>query len=155
MSIDTVVVRHVRAEELDALLELYAQMESGESPMPAAGRLDDFWRDALANPLLHYLGAEVDGRLAASCILVIVPNLIHGTRPYALIENVVTDQAHRRRGLGTAVLRQALRIAWDADCYKVMLLTGREEPGIHAFYENVGFAKGSKTAFTADAPDRG
>lgn len=62
----------------------------------------------------------------------------------------MTRDAYRRRGIGRRVLRQALSVAWDRDCYKVMLLTGRDEA--HAFYERAGFKKGTKTAFVATPP---
>jgi hypothetical protein len=37
--------------------------------------------------------------------------------------------------------------AWSLGCYKVMLMTGREDA--HAFYEKAGFKAGVKTAFVA------
>jgi GNAT superfamily N-acetyltransferase len=47
------------------------------------------------------------------------------------------------------VLRSALDLAWRLGCYKVMLLTGSKEPGVHRFYERAGFAKDDKTGFIA------
>ena len=155
MSVQEVMVRHIKAGELDALLELYGHLPAQDPPLPSAEEFDGFWDRALANPMLHYLVAEVDHRLVASCLLVIVPNLTRGTRPYGLIENVVTHADYRRRGLGTSVVRQALEVAWEADCYKVMLLTGSDEPGVHAFYRQVGFRKGIRTGFVADPPETG
>ncbi|PIE09852.1 MAG: GNAT family N-acetyltransferase [Rhodobacterales bacterium] len=84
--------------------------------------------------------------IAASCTLIVAPNLSRGGQPWALIENVVTSPSQRRQGLGHAVLRFAIERAWEAGCYKVMLMTGRSDPGIHAFYEGAGFAQ-SKTGF--------
>ena len=54
--------------------------------------------------------------LAASCTLTIIPNLTRNARPYAVIENVVTDPAFRRQGIGHAVLNAAQDAAWNADC---------------------------------------
>jgi GNAT superfamily N-acetyltransferase len=66
-----------------------------------------------------------------------------------LIENVVTHADYRQRGLGTMVLRHALEAAWREGCYKVMLLTGRQDPAVHRFYEKVGFEGGEKTGYIA------
>jgi GNAT superfamily N-acetyltransferase len=66
-----------------------------------------------------------------------------------LIENVVTHPDHRRQGFGGQVLQYALQIAWDQNCYKVMLLTGRKEESTMVFYEKAGFVRGVKTGFIA------
>jgi len=152
MATGDVVVRHIKAAELNDLLALYAHFDPQARPLPSAEQFDGFWDRVLANPMLHYLVAELDHRLVASCMLVIIPNLTRGTRPYGLIENVVTHADYRRRGLGTAVLRHALKIAWDADCYKVLLLTGSDEPGVHEFYRQAGFQKDIRTGFVAASP---
>jgi GNAT superfamily N-acetyltransferase len=101
---------------------------------------------------LRVLVGEVDGRVITSCMLVIVPNLTRGGRPFGLIENVVTDSGHRRQGHGLAILRRALRCAWDAGCYKVMLLTGSKREETLRFYEQAGFRRGVKTGFVALPP---
>jgi hypothetical protein len=43
----------------------------------------------------------------------------------------------------------ALKHAWDRNCYKVMLLTGRKNEGIYRFYESAGFDRHAKQAFLA------
>lgn len=87
--------------------------------------------------------------LVATCTLLIVPNLTRSARPYALIENVVTLSAHRRRGYARAVLQFALARAWQANCYKVMLSTSARSPGVLDFYRRCGFMDGIKTGFIA------
>jgi GNAT superfamily N-acetyltransferase len=96
--------------------------------------------------------AEAAGELVSTCTLVIVPNLTRGARPYGLIENVVTHSRHRRTGLGQAVLSAALKAAWNADCYKVMLATGSRHEETLRFYEKAGFTRGGKTFFEARRP---
>ncbi len=87
--------------------------------------------------------------------MAVIPNLTQGGTPYALIENVVTDAGHRRRGYGQAVLQAAVAAAWEAGCCKVMLLTGAGDPGTLRFYEGCGFER-SKTGFQIRrAPVRG
>ena len=80
----------------------------------------------LNNALSLWIVAVEDEHIVSSCVCVIIPNLTHGQRPYALIENVITDQAYRGRGLAHACLDHAREIARAAGCYKIMLLTGSE-----------------------------
>ncbi|MEM7342850.1 MAG: GNAT family N-acetyltransferase [Chloroflexota bacterium] len=142
-------VRQIRADEFPQLITLYQHLHPDDAPLPEADTLSVLWADILANPLLHYLVIELDQQLVSSCTLAITPNLTRGARPYGLIENVVTHQAYRQRGLGQAVLHKALEIAWQADCYKVMLMTGSKEPGTLRFYEKAGFNREEKTGFIA------
>ena len=78
---------------------------------------------------------------------VIIPNLTHGQRPYAFIENVVTDKDFRKKGYATACLNYAKDIAKRENCYKMMLLTGSKEESTLKFYERAGYNKNDKTAF--------
>jgi Acetyltransferase (GNAT) family. len=80
-------------------------------------------------------------------VLVIIPNLTHGQRPYALIENVITDEAHRNRGIATACLNAAREIALQHRCYKIMLMTGSKKDSTLRFYRKAGYNSEDKTAF--------
>ena len=88
----------------------------------------------------------VDTSMIASCTLIVIPNLTRGGQPYGLIENVVTHADHRRRGYGKQLLQSAVTAAWDADCYKVMLMTGSKKTATLAFYASAGFEQ-NKTGF--------
>ena len=106
----------------------------------------------MAEGLIILVAVLPDGRLVATCSLIIVPNLSRGARPYAIIENVVSDAAHRGQGHGRAVLQAAMRAAREAGCYKVAPATGRPDPAIHRFYESAGLTAGGKTHFEARWP---
>ncbi|MCP4764613.1 MAG: GNAT family N-acetyltransferase, partial [archaeon] len=72
-----------------------------------------------------------------------------GARPFGIIENVITHKEYRNCGYATALLIYTQNIAWDLNCYKVMLLTGSKDPKILNFYDKVGFKRGIKTGFIA------
>jgi ribosomal protein S18 acetylase RimI-like enzyme len=146
-----VEIRNIAAEELPALLELYRHLHETDLPLPGNDQLQQVWRDILDDPKMHCLVADQDGMLVGSCILTIIPNLTRGARPYGVIENVVTHVEHRQRGIGTQLLQHALQIAWEEQCYKVMLMTGSKSEAVHSFYERAGFKKGIKTGFIAVA----
>lgn len=143
------IVRKVRADELPSLLELYRHLHPSDPELPVGADIEALWQRICANPDLHYFGAVVNGVLVATCTLTIIPNLTRSARPYGLIENVVTHPDFRRRGLATLLLRSALQWAWEQDCYKVMLMTGRKDEATLRFYEQAGFRAGVKTGFIA------
>jgi GNAT superfamily N-acetyltransferase len=143
-----VIIRKVNENELTKLLELYKHLHK-DDPELNVEELSPLWGQIYNDPNMHYIVADKDNQLVASCVLVIVPNLTRNARPYGLIENVVTHADFKRKGHGTLVLNKALEIAWEQNCYKVMLLTGSKEEGTLLFYENAGFKKGIKTGFIA------
>jgi GNAT superfamily N-acetyltransferase len=138
-------IRAAHASDLEGLLKLYPQLNPSDEEISldlAASRLDEINQLPGSAVLLGLLGND----LVASCTLIVIPNLTRAGRPYALIENVVTDALHRGRGYGTRILRAAVDAAWGAGCYKVMLLSGSKQPSTLKFYENAGFEQ-SKTGF--------
>lgn len=149
------LIREAKPSELSDVLSLYAHMHADDDPLPEEKIVQRIWQEILDDPKVRCLVVELDGVLVASCILVFVPNLTRGARPYGLIENVVTHSDYRRQGLGTRLLRHALDLAWGQHCYKVMLLTGRKDEGVFKFYEEAGFRRGVKTGFIAYPPDHG
>lgn len=143
-------IRTLEHGDLDALLDLYTHLFDADDPLPDRERVLQVWKSMLESSMLQCLGLELDGRLVSSCTLTVTPNLTRGTRPYGQIENVVTHADYRRRGLGGALIRHALRMAWQQRCYKVMLMTGRKDT--HSFYEECSFRKDVKTGFVAYPP---
>jgi GNAT superfamily N-acetyltransferase len=144
-------VRELHREELQAVLALYEHLHEGDEPPPSPAAAEAAWEESMANPRCRYLGGFEGSELVSSCTITVIPNLTRGCRPYALIENVVTHREHRNKGWGKAVLGQALAFAWQQDCYKVMLLTGRTDEAVFRFYEGAGFSRHGKQAFVARA----
>ena len=138
-------IRAALTSDLEDLLKLYPHLNAPDEPIllsVAAARLGEINRLPGSAVLLGLLGDN----LVASCTLIVIPNLTRGGKPYALIENVVTNALYRGRGYGTRILRAAVEAAWDAGCYKVMLLTGSKQPSTLKFYKDAGFEQ-TKTGF--------
>jgi len=142
-------LRTLQTEDLAALLALYEHLHMQDDPLPSPEVVGAVWRDALTSPHIRYFGGFDGDMLRSSCTIALVPNLTRGCRPYGLIENVVTHAAHRGQGWAGAVLRHALAFAWQRGCYKVMLMTGRQDEATLRFYENAGFDRHGKQAFVA------
>ena len=146
---DPYCMRTIQLDELDQLLALYAHLHATDDALPEAEVLRERWEEFIADPRMRCFVVELHGELIASCTLAIIPNMTRGTRPYGLIENVVTHRLYRRQGYGRAVLQAALEHAWQQGCYKVMLLTGSKQEATLHFYEGAGFQRGVKTGFVA------
>lgn len=140
------MIREIRNNELDGLLELYTQLH--DNPMPQiTENIIKKWNKIINDDDHHIIVAEENGRIVSSCVCVIITNLTHEQRPYAFIENVITEEACRGRGLATACLNYAKDIAVKNNCYKIMLLTGSKKQTTLDFYKKAGYNCNDKTAF--------
>jgi len=139
-------IRFADQTDLSALLALYAQFR-GTSIPEINERIMAVWRQIMRDENHHVILAEAENVIVSICVLVIIPNLNHDQRPYALIENVITDIAHRKKGYGSAVLQHAVSVAQEHGCYKVMLMTGSKLESTLRFYEQAGFNRHNKTGF--------
>ena len=140
------MIREIQESDLQGLLELYMQLH--DNPMPEQNEgLMNLWKTILADPTHHIIIAEEEGKIVSSCVCVIIPNLTHNQQPYAFVENVITDEAYRGKGLATACLNYAKELAQKHNCYKLMLLTGSKQESTLRFYENAGYNSKDKTAF--------
>ncbi|KAB1434497.1 GNAT family N-acetyltransferase [Candidatus Galacturonibacter soehngenii] len=140
------MIREMQERDLDGLLELYMQLHDNEKPKPSKN-LNKLWKQMIEDKNYHIVVAIEDEKIVSTCVLVIIPNLTHQQRPYALIENVVTDINYRKKGLATACLEYAKEVAITKNCYKIMLLTGAKDESTLRFYETAGFNQNDKTAF--------
>lgn len=143
-------IRTAGAGDLAALLALYAELNPSDPPLePAVAQKQ---MDAiLAQPGMQIFIGFSDEEAASTVTLSVIPNLTRASAPYALIENVVTLSAHRKKGYGAALIAHAIETAWQAGCYKVMLLTGSKTPATLRFYENCGFTQ-DKTGYQVRRP---
>lgn len=132
------IIRQAEIQDLDGILALYRVLRPHDPVLAPAVAVDTF-AALLAQGFVHVLVCELDGRLVATCTLVVIPNLASGARAYGVIEHVVTLPAHRGQGYGRMVLKQALDLAWALGCYKVMLLSGAQRHEAHKLYESLGF----------------
>lgn len=140
------IIRPAEQGDLLGLLTLYRDLHPTD-PEIDPSEAEPAWLALLSSNITTVIVADAAGLLVSSCTIAILPNLSHGARPYGVIENVVTHSEHRRRGLGHAVLQAALAIAWNTNCYKVMLATGSRRESTLRFYEGAGFLRGGKTHF--------
>lgn len=137
--------RKLTEEDLLSLLELYKQLQPDDSLSSEKSKI--VWQEIENNPDIQYFGAVDDGKVVSTCYAVYIPNLTRNNRGICFIENVVTDEKYRNRGLASKVIDMAVAYAKEKDCYKVILQSGTARGEAHRFYESKGFDGDSKKAF--------
>src|SRR5580704_3735696 len=145
------VARLARLADLSSLLSLFEVSEVSAVAQPRE-RAESIWRESLRQPGVRILVSDERDRIAATCMLIIAPNLLRGGRCHGFLENVVTHPELRGRGHGKAVVMAALEHAWAADCHHVLMQSGRADPRVHAFDERLGFRPGLRVAYVAMRP---
>ncbi|MFI7461968.1 GNAT family N-acetyltransferase [Nonomuraea sp. NPDC049646] len=140
--------REARLEDFEHIVRLYRQLQP-DDPDVVDGSDAAVFRQILASPVLRLFVLELDGDVVATTYLNVIPNLTRSAAPYAVIENVVVEASRRGAGLGKQIMAATLRAAWEAGCYKAMLMTSSRRPATHAFYRACGFSGEAKHAYVA------
>jgi len=142
------VFREARSGDFESVLRLNRQLHP-EDPDLQDGSDSAAFDQILTSPGLHLFILELNGAVVATTYLNVIPNLSRSASPYAVIENVVVDESLRGTGLGKEIMDCTLLAAWDAGCYKAMLMTSSRNPDTHSFYRACGFSSDVKTAYLA------
>ncbi|MFG2044554.1 GNAT family N-acetyltransferase [Dactylosporangium sp. NPDC048998] len=140
--------REARPGDFEQIIRLYRQLQP-DDPVLMDGSDTAAFHQILSSPGLHLFVLELDGVVVATTYLNVIPNITRSASPYAVIENVVVEESQRGTGLGKQIMAGTLRAAWDAGCYKAMLMTGSRKPATHAFYRACGFSADAKTGYVA------
>ena len=142
-------MRKATPTDAEVLLDLYFNHLTANPPEEPQDM--DEWRKRLArfeeSPLYHILVGEEEGRIVSSVTLIVIENLTHNLRPYAVIENVVTHADFRNKHYATILMEKASIIAEGLNCYKIMLMTGSKRKTTLDFYINCGYNMVDKTGF--------
>ena len=138
------IIRAAKEQDIPRILELYQQLAltSKEAEEQTGSSLDNYRKvfcEISGFPGHELLVAEDQGEVVGSLALFIAPNLSHGARPWAIIENVIVDQQYRRRGEGRLLMEYAVSRAKEENCCRVGLSSDKSRQEAHQFYHAVGF----------------
>ena len=137
------IVRDATEADLPRIVELLAQLGLDEDredlSSPVAEGYRKAFREIEEDPRKSLLVVDVGGRVAGSAAVIIVPNLSHRGRPWAVVENVVVDEAERGKRYGELLMQRTREIAEQAGCYKLTLTSNKDRADAHRFYRRLGF----------------
>ena len=85
-----------------------------------------------------FVAVNNEGKVVGTTTLLIEPKFIYEGGLAAHLEDVVTHEKFRNKGIATALMKKAIEVAKQAGCYKVILDCSEDNC---AFYEKLGFKK--------------
>ena len=136
-------MRDATEADLPRIVELLAQLSPDEPREDPGPPLPETYQRAFeqieADQHQRLLVVEAGGRVVGTASLIIVPNISHQGRPYAIVENVVVDAVERSGGYGDLLMRYAMEEARRVNCYKLSLTSNKRRTDAHRFYQRLGF----------------
>ena len=134
-----------RKEQLPGILALYKQLVPDDEPIDI-DEANNIWEKSEGQGIKYFIAADGD-RIVASLYIAVIPNLSRGGRSNGFIENIITDEEYRRRGIGKKLIKMAIEYGRENNCYKIVLLSSEKRKEAHLFYESCGFDGNSKRGF--------
>ena len=132
-------IRAVRVDDFEAINNLHLEVNESDTGANIDARREIF-ESIVDDPRNHIFAGVVGNQIVTTCYLNIIPNITWGPAPYAVIENVATTAAHRRKGYGRKCIAHAIEHAFaDEGCFKVLLSSSQRNEQTRAFYASVGF----------------
>jgi N-acetylglutamate synthase-like GNAT family acetyltransferase len=136
-------IRRATQQDAAAIHSLYGQLVSN----PAVAVSPEHLARLSASEHHIVLVAEQAGLVCGTALLSLCEDVMFGTRPFAVVENVVVDQKARSQGIGSSLFREVEALCKKANCSKIMLLSSAQRKDAHKFFERQGFAGTSKLGF--------
>jgi len=125
-----VIIRPARADELEAILELWSETGLGLRATDAPGSLEEL---LVADPDA-LLVAEEDGRIVGTLIAG-----WDGWRGNLYRLGVLPE--YRRRGIGAALVREGERRLTERGAIRIVAAVGTDRRGADVFWEAVGYER--------------
>ena len=131
--------------ELSELLQLLFAQESEFAPDPAIQQ-KALRAIVSGSDLGDIFVARRHGKVLGMASLLYTVSTALGDR-VALLEDMVVSPAARNKGIGSALINQAISFARERGCKRITLLSDSDNEAAHRFYEQHGFRKSSMTPF--------
>lgn len=135
-------IREAVLADADVIAALQAEMDDAFSGRrrPDGGRMRAVLAEMQRYPDFRcYLATDDEGKAVGTFSLMVFCSPSHEGENQAMLDAVVVTAGMRGRGVGEQMIREAMRIAADAGCYKMMLSSNLKRADAHRFYERLGY----------------
>ncbi|HWE05157.1 MAG TPA: GNAT family N-acetyltransferase [Rhizomicrobium sp.] len=141
------IFRTATQDDLHAVVTLLSDDELAENREKAIGGDgvgEEYTKAFAAMEHEHYnhiLLAEAEGKIVGCLHLTFVPGLSRRGAKRAIIESVRVVTERRGQNVGTAIMKEAIRLARECGCSLVQLTSDTRRARAHLFYRRLGFTQ--------------
>ncbi|WP_319421210.1 GNAT family N-acetyltransferase [Pleurocapsa sp. FMAR1] len=131
-------IRLATKQDLPILNHFYADMD--EKPLMSEAEITAIWNQIEQVPNHYIYLACLEDKEIGTFSLLFMPTMMHrGFHRSAILDSVTISTAYWQKGFGKQMMQKALKISFDAGCYKVTLSSNLKRERAHKFYESLGF----------------
>ena len=132
-------IRRIILDDLDRVFELLNELYKNELKYE---KFKEIYKLKLNDENSYYIVAIEDDKIIG--ILTSELQLkLHRAKKQSFIEDLIVDKEYRNKGIGKALLQNAVDYAKSKDCNVVELTCYIKDEDTHRFYENNDFVKHS------------
>lgn len=129
-------IRPMKIEDIPNLAALYRQFWNEDS---CVEKMSAQFLKLQSSSTHIFLAATEQGHLIGSVMGVVCEELYGQCRPFLVVENMIVDTDHRKKGGGKALMTELQQAAIDRGCTQMILVTETNRLDACRFYESVGF----------------
>ena len=130
------LIRKMIEDDLANLAVLYQQFWGEESSLE---KMQTTFQRLNRNPNYLFFVAELQNSLVGSVMGIICEELYGDCKSFMVVEDVIVDKHHRRKGIATSLMRELEKCALEINCNYIVFVTESERTEAHRFYESIGY----------------
>jgi GNAT superfamily N-acetyltransferase len=131
-------IRIAENEDLPLLIQLYEEIDGYSALSRDKGKEIFAAISSIHN--YHIYIVSYNQEFVGTFSLLFLPTMMHrGYYKHAVLDAVVVRKAFRGRGIGTEMMKTALKLSAEEGCYKVTLSSSLKRDRAHEFYQKLGF----------------
>jgi GNAT superfamily N-acetyltransferase len=131
-------IRIANREDLPLLNQFYSDMD-GELPLGNED-LEKIFAEIVQIPNYHIYIAYLNQQPVGTFSLLYAPTMMHrGYHKFAILDSVTVISQMRGQGIGSEMVKTAIKLSAEAGCYKIMLSSNLKRYRAHQFYQSLGF----------------
>lgn len=136
----SIIYRKARLDDAEKLNVLLSQLSESLAELPI---MREKMKKLENNADCYLLVAEdsENGTLCGSLLGVAFEDVCGACKPILLVENVVTDEAYRGKGIGRGMFDAIEAWGREKQCHYCILVSAMNRTGAHKFYDAIGYSE--------------